>query len=87
MTDPQRFKVIEGGPTGDGAAKPKAYRRKRGQVEPLLCHICEEDTGVATAVSFEAKMGRMIRDGKPEGGTKAIYCLHCLTRGKVTRLV
>lgn len=69
-------------------AKPKRYRaRKRGEAELLTCWQCETDTGVATAETFEAKMGRMIRDGKPEAGTRAIYCLHCLSRGKVTRLV
>ena len=83
MTDePQRFRVIEGGDA------PKAYRaRKRGEAEKLLCHVCERDTGVATATSMDVKLGRMIRDGKPEGGTKAIVCVGCLARGKVTILV
>lgn len=80
--DPQRFKVIKGG------EKPKSYRaRQRGEVEPLVCHVCEQDIGVATALTIELKQGRMIRDGKPEGGTKALYCAHCLARGKLTKLV
>ena len=79
---PQRFPVIEGG------SKPKPYRaRKRGQVEKLLCHVCEADTGTATATTMDVKLGRMIRDGKPEGGTKALVCVGCLARGKVTILV
>ena len=89
MTDkPQRFRVIEGGPAGDGVAKPKAYRaRKRGEPEVITCSVCEQDTGVATALTFEMKQGRMIRDGQPFGGSKVIYCGHCLARGKLTRLI
>jgi hypothetical protein len=85
---PQRLRLIQGGPAGDGEAKPKAYRaRKRGEPEVLTCSECEKDLGVATALSFEMKQGRMIRDGQPFGGSKAIYCGHCLARGKLTKLV
>ncbi|WP_259672218.1 hypothetical protein [Rhizobium sp. NLR22b] len=42
---------------------------------------------MATALTFEMKQGRMIRDGVPFGGSKIIYCGHCLARGKLTRLV
>lgn len=77
-----RFKVIEGG------GKPQAYRaRKRGATELLVCHVCEQDLGVSTSVTFEGRQGRMIHDGKAQGGTKAIYCLTCLARGKTTKLV
>ena len=80
--DPQRFRVI------DGTAKPKPYRaRKRGQAELLTCWQCEQDTGVASAHTLETKQGRMVRDGKPEGGSKVIICADCLARGKVTRLL
>lgn len=78
---PQRFRVIPGGET------PKPYRaRKRGQAEKLLCHVCEADTGTATATTMDVKLGPMIRDGRPEGGSKALACVHCLARGKVTIL-
>lgn len=72
MTDePQRFRVIEGGPSEDGQAKPKKYRaRKRGEPEPLVCKC-----GSATVV--ETKTGVMLVDGKPQGGTKIIRCYHC----------
>lgn len=43
LTDkPQRFRVIEGGPAGDG---------------------------------------------RPEGRSRVIYCMHCLSRGKLTKLL
>lgn len=62
-----RFKVIEGG------SRPKAYRaRKRGEAEPLVCKC-----GSATVI--ETKTGVMLRDGKPEGGTKLIRCYDCGT--------
>lgn len=79
---PHRFRVIEGG------SKPKPHRaRKRGEAEKLLCHVCEVDIGVGTAATMDVKLGRWMRDGKPEGGTKAIVCVHCLARGKFTILV
>lgn len=83
MTDePKRFRVIEGGNT------PKRHRAsKRGEPEKLLCHVCEADTGTATATTMDVKLGRFIRDGRPEGGTRAVMCCHCLARGKVTILV
>ncbi|MEY9780358.1 hypothetical protein [Sinorhizobium fredii] len=88
--EPKRFRVIPGGPAGDGEAKPKAYRaRKRGEPEVLTCSVCEasDKPGVATALTFEMKQGRMIRDGKPFGGDVAIYCAHCFINGRLTKLV
>ena len=86
--EPSRFRVIEGGPAQDGKAQPKPYRaRVRGEAELLTCWQCEIDIGIATALTFEMKQGRMVRDGKPEGGTKVIYCGHCLARGKLTKLL
>lgn len=89
MTDqPSRFRVINGGPAENGKAEPKAYRaRHRGDPEMLTCWQCEVDIGVATAMTMEVKQGRMVRDGKPEGGTRMIVCAHCLARGKTTILL
>jgi hypothetical protein len=84
VTDtPQRFRVIDGG------GKPKAFRapRKRSEPEPLSCHACETDKGHTGAVTITVKLGEMVRDGKPYGGTKAVICAHCLSRGKVTILI
>jgi len=90
--EPRRFRVIEGGPQEEGdfadpRLRRKKYRAKRGEAEILACHVCEEETGVSTALTLEMKQGRMIRDGKPEGGSKVIYCAHCLARGRLTRLI
>lgn len=80
--EPHRFRVIEGGD------QPKPYRaRKKREAEILTCSTCEADTGVATALTLEMRQGRMIRDGKASGGTKGVYCAHCLARGKVTKLL
>lgn len=84
MSDtPQRFRVIEGG------SKPKPSRapRKSKAPEPLSCHACEADKGHSGAVTMTVKLGQMVRDGKPYGGTKAVICAHCLARGKVTILI
>lgn len=80
--DPKRFRVIEGGD------QPRRYRaRKKREAEILTCSTCEADTGVATALTLEMRQGRMIRDGKPTGGTKGVYCAHCMARGKLTKLL
>ncbi|RVV99679.1 hypothetical protein EKE94_03070 [Mesobaculum littorinae] len=85
---PQRFRVIPGGPAGDEKPKPKPYRtRKRGAAQLLTCWQCELDTGVSGATTMEVKQGRMVRDGKPEGGSRAIICVDCLAMGKVTHLL
>lgn len=83
MTDkPHRLRVIDGGD------KPKRYRaRHRGEAELLTCGTCEADIGIATATTMEVSQGRMVRDGKPEGGSKVIICVGCLGRGKITRLL
>lgn len=82
MDEPQRFRIVEGGD------KPKPYRaRKRGEAELLTCRVCEADIGVATALTIETTSGRMVRDGKAEGGNRAVICVHCLARGIVTKLL
>lgn len=60
-----RFRVIEGGD------KPKPYRaRKKGAPEPLVCQC-------GSATTIEVKTGRMLVDGKVQGGTKQIACFRC----------
>jgi hypothetical protein len=76
MRPMERFKVITGG------SRPRSHRaRKRGEAEQLTCPRCD------AAVTVEVRLGRMIRDGKPEGGTRAIVCAVCLSKGTVTRLI
>ena len=85
--EPRRFRVIPGGPAGDGKAKPKAYRaRKPGAIEQITCSVCAADIGVATSLGIYALQSPMWQDGKVKGGTKALYCLHCLARGLTTKL-
>ena len=80
--EPKRFRVVQGG------SEPKPYRAKRrGEAELLTCWQCEADIGIATAMTIEVKQGRMVRDGKPEGGTRMVICAHCLSRGKTTVLL
>lgn len=69
MTDkPARFRVIQGGDA------PKPYRsRKKGEAELLICPRCNSNA------SETVILGRMVRDGRPEGGTKQIRCADCKT--------
>jgi hypothetical protein len=77
-----RFRVIEGG------GKPKRHRvKKRGAAEQLTCWQCEKDTGVATSATTEIRLSPFIRDGRQEGGVKAIVCAYCLARGTITKLI
>jgi hypothetical protein len=89
LTDdkPQRLRLIQGGPANDGKAAPKRYRAaKPGQIEQLTCRVCEADTGIATSLGVYAIQSPMWKAGKVTGGTKAMYCLHCMVRGVTTKL-
>lgn len=76
----ERFKVIEGG----GRPLAGTRRRHKKDAVALLCRVCEADTGTATSTWMKAKQGLMERAGRPEGGSDAHVCVHCLARGKVT---
>lgn len=70
-----RFRVIEGGPAGDGQPKPKRYRsRGPGDIEPLVCR-CGSSTTIETVTGRMLKDGRLLRST----GTKQIVCYHCGT--------
>jgi len=57
-----------------GGNSPRPYRaRKKGEAEPLICPKCNSNA------SETVILGRMVRDGKPEGGTKQIRCADCRT--------
>ena len=69
-----RFRVIEGGPSGDGKAKPRRFRAKKpGDIEPLICPRCDSNA------SEYVVLGRMLKNGKPVGGTKQLRCADCKT--------
>jgi hypothetical protein len=76
----KRFTVIDGGDQPLAGTR----RDRKNDAVMVLCRVCEADTGVATAVWLPARMGVMERKGVTEGGTDALVCAHCLSRGKVS---
>lgn len=78
-----RFRVV----TNDNPVREGGRGPRKSRYETLLCTVCKFDIGVSTATSLEVKTGRMLKDGKPQGGTKRLICVECLSRGKVTYLI
>lgn len=78
-----RFRVIDGGD------KPKRFRKRTGDPEPLICQVCEEDLGYYTQEFIESRNMMFIYKGKADrrSGVRHLICVHCLARGKVTRVV
>lgn len=68
---------------------PRAGRRTAlDQDEQVTCPQCLADTGVETSMVMEVTLApRRSPAGKKFGGTKAWVCVHCMSRGKVTRLI
>jgi hypothetical protein len=50
----------------------------------LECPVCRFDTGASGTTFIEAKRLLAVMDGKISGGQKALVCVDCLSRGKVT---
>jgi hypothetical protein len=82
--DKSKLSVIDGKPS-----RRKPYRRKHlGEPEQVTCHVCEVDTGVETSATIEMTVAPLrTPDGRKAGGTKQHVCIHCLSRGKITKLI
>lgn len=77
-----RLKVLRGG------GERKSYAKKsKDDVEQVVCRECEADTGVATSTWIPATIAPMIQGNDVIGGTSGLICAHCLSRGKVSRVV
>ncbi|AKJ28828.1 hypothetical protein [Caldimonas brevitalea] len=70
--------VISGSPAPDGPHKRAKERRKADArpAELIQCHRC------GGREVIEAKVGVLLKDGRPTGGTKALLCACCLLRGE-----
>lgn len=78
MTDKPRFHVIEGAAPPDTQAE-QVRRRVRAMPKSeamVQCHRC----GGREVV--ESKIGVLMKNGKPTGGTKALLCVVCLLKGE-----
>ena len=70
--------VVDGTLAPDSPTE-KVRRRLRATAKPaamLQCHRC------AGREVVETKVGVLLENGKPTGGTKALLCATCLIRGE-----
>lgn len=77
MTDKPRFHVIQGTPAPDTPAE-QVRKRVRAMPKPatmVQCHRC------GGREVIETKIGVMMKNGKPTGGTKQLLCAQCFMKG------
>ena len=78
MTDKPRFHVIDGTKAPDTPAE-EVRMRVRAMPKPatmVQCHRC------GGREVIETKIGVLMKNGKPTGGTKALLCVCCLMKGE-----
>ena len=78
MTDNPRFHVIDGTKAPDTPAE-EVRKRVRAMPKPatmIQCHRC------GGREVIESKIGVLMKNGKPTGGTKALLCVVCLLNGE-----
>ncbi|RJG10922.1 hypothetical protein D3879_14680 [Pseudomonas cavernicola] len=78
MTDKPRLHVIQGTPAPDTPSE-QVRKRVRAMDKPATMLQCDRCGGREV---IEAKIGVMIKNGKPTGGTKALLCVGCLLNGE-----
>lgn len=78
MTDKPRFHVIDGIHAPD-TPKEAVKRRVRKMPKPGAMVQCYRCSGREV---IETKIGVILKDGKPTGGTKQLLCAGCLIRGE-----
>ncbi len=78
MTDKPRFHVIDGTAPPD-TPDEQVRRRVRAMPKPatmVQCHRC------GGREVIETKIGVLMKNGKPTGGTKVLLCAQCFMRGE-----
>ena len=78
MTDKPRLHVIHGTPAPDTPAE-QVRKRVRAMPKPatmVQCHRC------GGREVIETKIGVLMKNGKPTGGTKTLICVVCLLKGE-----
>ena len=78
MTDKPRFTVIDGTATEE-TPRIKAEKAKKARPDAahlLNCHRCGSSSVI------EVKTGMIVKNGKPQGGTKQYLCAFCLMKGQ-----
>jgi hypothetical protein len=77
----KRFKVIEGGNN-----KSDIRKQCDGDLERILCHVCEQHEGTATSVAIPAYASLYASDNDLVKGQERLICLGCLMNGRTTFL-
>ena len=78
MTDKPKLHLIQGTLAPDTPAE-KVRKRVRAMPKPatmVQCHRC------GGREVIESKIGVLMKNGKPTGGTKALLCVCCLLKGE-----
>ncbi|MGY2364452.1 hypothetical protein ACW9IO_18020 [Pseudomonas azotoformans] len=78
MTDKPKLHLIQGTPAPDTPAE-QVRKRVRAMPKPatmVQCHRC------GGREVIETKIGVLMKNGKPSGGTKVLLCVGCLLNGE-----
>ena len=78
MTDKPKLHLIQGTPAPDTPAE-QVRNRVRAMPRPatmIQCHRC------GGREVIETKIGVLMKNGKPTGGTKQLLCVGCLLQGE-----
>ncbi|NNB54218.1 hypothetical protein [Pseudomonas fragi] len=78
MTDKPKLHLIQGTLAPDTPAE-KVRKRVRAMPKPptmVQCHRC------GGREVIETRIGVLMKNGKPSGGTKAMICVGCLLQGE-----
>jgi hypothetical protein len=78
VADTPRFRVIQGTPAPDTPAE-QVRKRVRAMPKPatmVQCHRC------GGREVIETKIGVLMKNGRPTGGTKTLICAGCLLTGE-----
>ncbi|PAA14394.1 hypothetical protein [Pseudomonas fragi] len=78
MTDKPKLHLIQGTLAPDTPAE-KVRKRVRAMPKPptmVQCHRC------GGREVIETRIGMLMKNGKPTGGTKKMICVGCLLRGE-----
>jgi len=78
VADTPRLHLIQGTPAPDTPAE-QVRKRIRAMPKPatmVQCHRC------GGREVIETKIGVLMKNGRPTGGTKALICVGCLLRGE-----
>lgn len=78
MTDKPKLHIIQGTLAPDTPAE-KVRKRVRAMPKPptmVQCHRC------GGREVIETKIGVLMKNGKPTGGTKTMICVGCLLQGQ-----